>query len=140
VNSLNRRLSKTLLQTLVLLAILTLTGTGQGQDIRINRLEIQAPWTGFYVGQGVQLWGKAVIHNSSNVPLGGATVQFDFFDPVGPRESFKQPLPVLQAGGTVSVESPQWWDYSGAQIGMKVTVLGKTAGSPLAEKTMERQQ
>jgi hypothetical protein len=137
---LKRQLSRILSLTLVLLVALTLTGITQGYDIRINRLEIQSPWTGFHYGQGVQLWGKAVIHNSSEMPLRGAKVSFEFFDTVGPRETFTQPLPIIQARGTVSVESPQWWDYNGAPLSLKVSVLGKNSSRPLAERKMGQQQ
>lgn len=130
-----RHCSRTFLKTSVLLILLTIFTTGQDNGIRINRLEIQAPWTGFYVGQGRQMWGKAVVNNSSDTALRELKVQFEFFDPVGPRETFTQQLASIQPGGTVSVESPQWWDYSGADIGMKVTVLGPDTSRPLAERS-----
>jgi hypothetical protein len=126
---------RVLLTMFFLMSILVSTVTGQGQDIRINRLEINAPWTGFYHSGGVQLWGKSVIHNSSDTPLRGAVVRFEFFDTVGPRETFEQPLETIQAGGTVAVESPQWWDYSGAQMGMSVTVLGQNKKPIATQKT-----
>lgn len=120
-----------LISLIVLLLTLALSAqTG----VQISRVEISSPWSGFYyAGQGQQLWGKAIVHNSSSSSLNGAVVRFNFFDPVGPRESFEQPLPSLPPGGTVSVESQQWWDYSGAAIGVEVTVYNPQTGDQIAQ-------
>ncbi len=115
--------------TLLCLFALTQVVSAQTQGIAVSRVEISSPWTGFYYqGQGHQLWAKAVVSNSSDSSLRGATVRFEFFDPVGPRGTYDSPLPVVAPGGVATVESPQWWDYSGAAIDCKVTVLldGKT--------------
>lgn len=93
---------------------------------------MSAPWSGFYYqGQGQQLWAKAVVSNTSGAPLRGATLRFEFFDPIGPRESFDVPLPIIAPGGVTSVDSPQWWDYSGAAIGCKALIFDQN-GDALA--------
>ena len=103
---------------------LTQVVPAQRQDIKVSRVEVSAPWSGFYYeGQGQQLWAKAVVSNSSGSSLSGATLRFEFYDPLGTRETFESPLPVVAPAGVATVESPQWWDYSGATIGCKATVL-----------------
>jgi hypothetical protein len=93
---------------------------------------MSSPWSGFYYdGQGQQLWAKAVVSNSSGTPLNGATLRFEFYDPIGPRETFESPLPTIPPGGVTAVDSPKWWDYSGAEIGCKAVILNQS-GETLA--------
>jgi hypothetical protein len=123
---------KTLLFALLCLLALSQSVPAQRQGVRINRVEMSAPWSGFYYqGQGQQLWAKAVVSNTSSTPLRGATLRFEFFDPIGPRESFDVPLPIIAPGGVTSVDSPQWWDYSGAEIGCKALIFDQN-GDALA--------
>jgi len=110
--------------------------SAQGSGVYVNRIEINSPWTGFYNGHGVQYSAKAVVHSTAPESLRGATVQFIFFDGVGPRETFNVPLPVLQAGGTLVVESPSWWDYSRADIGVTVNVIGQGGNTPLTTRKL----
>ncbi|MCA9778610.1 MAG: hypothetical protein KC800_17905 [Candidatus Eremiobacteraeota bacterium] len=122
---------RTLLLALFLLALAPAV-SAQSQTIRITRVEMSAPWSGFYYqGQGQQLWSKAVVLNSSATPLKGATLRFEFFDPIGTRETFDTPLPTIPPGGVTSIDSPQWWDYSGAQIGCKALIFNQN-GDALA--------
>lgn len=110
--------------TLLSLLALTQVVPAQRQDVKVSRVEVSAPWTGFYYeGQGQQLWAKAVVSNNSDSSITGATLRFEFFDPLGTRGTYESPLPVVEPAGVTTVESPQWWDYSGAAIGCKATLL-----------------
>lgn len=128
-------------RNLLLVLALALPAIAQDSEISINRIEISRPWTGFYYeGQGSQLWGKAIVQNNTQESLEDGGVKFEFYDSVGPRESFTQRLPVVPAGGISTVESPLWWDYSGAQIELRVTIYRRNSEAPVAERTTGDQQ
>ncbi|MGE0494069.1 MAG: hypothetical protein AB7S38_32970 [Vulcanimicrobiota bacterium] len=122
-----------------LILVATLLGMAEAAaGVRLVSAQLRQPWTGSYYGQGQRLWGRAVVRNGANHESPDLRVRFDFYDSEGVRRSFDLSCPSLAAHSTVVVVSPQWWDYSEANLKLRVSVYAAGSGRPLDIGVAER--
>ncbi len=129
--SVGETLRRFLAFALLPLTILTAVSLAQGR-FRISDTRVHYHYASLNIDQGQTVWAEARLHNGTREPLQDVKVRFRFFDLTGDREVFDQPLAHLKAGRTTKVTSPEWIDYSNADLGVEVIVYREDPTSPLA--------
>ena len=122
-------MSRKLCAIILVAALLGMAEAAAG--VRLVSAQLRQPWTGSYYGQGQRLWGRAVVRNDTGHESPDLRVRFEFYDKAGVRQRYDLDCPSLAPHSTAVVASPQWWDYSEANLQLKVSVFAAGSGCRL---------